>query len=410
MLLKDLEGKMPRRPLIITLIALCYFLSPAVIVIQGSIMHHIPLWGQHSIFTRLFFTDIIILFVYPVGGFVIYAVKKWGWYIFLGCSLILISYNIVVYFLNPRYNLFILLLLNITLAIVAGIFFRKHIIAPYFNPRLRWWETEARYKIEINADIIVEHKKLSGDILDISNTGYLIALDHDITPGKIYKVHIKYMHHYVDVHGKVMRMTSSDEEKNRYGVMFVKLTSMGKKGIKVIIDDLEKGRLRDYSRDYKEDSEDAIKKMLYPRLKETTSRYKLNHTAILIEGEKNIQCQMLDISRNGCLIKTEHDISEGTIHKINIRCMKLEAEIEGTIKRKTDLGGLNGYGVEFINITKPEKQKIGRIINTLKRIGARNRLDGARRVSEDVIDKSVAGTPYKIILFFKRLLLKDVKC
>jgi len=54
--------------------------------------------------------------------------------------------------------------------------------------------------------------------------------------------------------------------------------------------------------------------------------------------------------------------------------MKLEVEIEGTIKRKTDLGGLNGYGVEFINITKQEKQKIGRIINTLKRIGAQTAL------------------------------------
>ena len=102
-----------------------------------------------------------------------------------------------MYILNPRYNLFILILFNVILAIVAGIFFRKHIIAPYFNPRLRWWEAEPRYKIDIHAEIITGNAGLTGEILDISQSGFFMSLAQDITIGKTYTFNLKCMKHPV---------------------------------------------------------------------------------------------------------------------------------------------------------------------------------------------------------------------
>ena len=96
---------MPRRPLIITLITFCYFVSPIVILFHGAIINRVPLLGLNNIFARLYFADWIVLAAYPVCAIAIYSVKKWSWYLFLACSLYLILYNFIVYFLNPRYNL-----------------------------------------------------------------------------------------------------------------------------------------------------------------------------------------------------------------------------------------------------------------------------------------------------------------
>ena len=306
------------------------------------------------------------------------------------------------------YNLIFLVLFNITLAIVAGILFRKHIIAPYFNPQLRWWETEPRYKMDVYSDLTSDSKMLRGEILDISNSGFLLELGHDITLGKIYTFSIQCMRHLIKVQGRVMRRSFSDEEYNRFGIMFVKLTAPKKNKLNAIIEYLERGGLRDYSREKKAVLVQAAERRAYSRLYETASRYTLTHNAVLTMEGKNIQCQVLDISRNGCFIKTGQDIPLDSNHTINLRCMKMETAVKGRIEWKTMLHGLNGYGVKFMNLTKGEKRNIDMFIHTLKKIGAQNRLKEAQPVSEDVIDKGVINTPYKIVLFFKKLLLKDI--
>lgn len=402
------EDNMPRRPLIITLIVICYLLAPAAVIIQASIINRIPILGPHNIFTRLFFTDYIILSVYPIGAFALYSVKRWGWYLFLGCSLILIVYNIVAYLFNPRYNLFLLLLFNVLLALVAGIFFRKHIIAPYFNPRLRWWETEPRFKIEIKAEIIMNSTKLSGEILDISNSGCFIELDQYIKIGKIYNISIKCMHHFTEVKGKVMRKSSSKEEYTGYGLMYVNMTPVEKSSINTIIEDLEKAHLRNYARDIEMALAKGIETKPSSGLKKTAPRYRVNHTVVLTKEGKTIQCPLVDISRNGCFITTRKDIIVDALYSLKIRCVNREADVKGKIMRKSEQYGIHGYGIMFKNVTKPEKRKIDSILHTIKMIGARDRLESVKPVAEEVIDKSVTNTPYKVILFFRRLLLRDV--
>lgn len=397
---------MPRRPLIITLIAICYFLSPIAIIIQGSVMNRIPLVGPYNIFTRLFITDIIILFIYLISAVALYSVKKWGWYLFLGCGLILIGYNIFVYFHNPRYSLSVLIIFNVVLAVVAGIFFRKHIIAPYFNPRLRWWETEPRFKIDIHADIMLDDQILSGDILDLSMSGFFMAFSNTLSLGQVYTFDLKCWKHSVDVSGKVMRKSTEKEGYNEFGIMFVRLTEKEKTGINIIIKDLEKGGLRDSSRDQAAGETGKTGPELHQQ--KTASRYTLAHDAVLSSGNRTINCRMLDISKNGCLITAEQDLSEKHIYQMNIRCMNLEIEIDSRIKRNPEPLGAKKYAMEFIDITKEKMHRLNILIQTLKKIGAKNRLDESTPLPDKEIDKTVSGTPYKIVLFFRKLILKDV--
>ncbi len=400
---------MPRRPLIISIIVICYVLSPVSSILLGSIINRIPIFGAHNIFTRLPITDILILFVYPISAAAIYSIKKWGWYLFLACSLILISYNIFVYNLSPRYSFLILIVLNVILAIVAGIFFRKHIIAPYFNPRLRWWETEPRYKIEIHAEIISGKNALTGEILDISNSGFFMSLDQDLTVGRIYNFNLKCLKCSVEVNGKVMRKASRKEELNGYGVMFVKLTDAEKMGINALIKDLEKGGARDFSRGGEGAVPAGSEAAELTHQRKTAARYKLLHEAILTGEKENIQCKIVNISKDGCFVTAGQDIPGGVTFRMKLRCIKLEIEMEIEIKRKAEYRGVYSYAIKFINATKQERQIINMIIRKYKKIGAQDRLKDSNPVSDAVIDRYVANTPYRIVLFFRKLVLKDVR-
>ena len=400
---------MPRRPIIITLIAICYFLSPAVIIVQGSVMNRIPILGPYNIFTRLFITDIIILFIYPISAVALYSVKKWGWYLFLGCVLVLIGYNIFVYFHNPRYSLSVLIIFNVVLAVVAGIFFRKHVIAPYFNPRLRWWESKPRFKIDIHAEIMLDNQKRSGDILDFSSSGFFMAFENTLSIGKVYSFNLKCLKHSVNVSGKVMRKSTGKEEYNGFGIMFFRLTDLEKTGINLIIKDLEKGGLRDFSRDRAAAllSSAGAGQELQPQ--KTSTRYILTHEASISDGENIIKCRMLDISMNGCLITADRNISDSRIYKMSIRCMNLKIELDSRVQRKSGDPDKNAFAMEFINLTKAKKHNLNILIHTLKKAGATNRKKESMPLPDEEIDKTVSTTPYKIVIFFRKLILKDVR-
>jgi hypothetical protein len=395
---------MPRRPVIIVLITIGYVASPIFILLQGSLVHGIPLFGPGSITARLFFTDIIILFIYPVVAVAVFSVRKWGWYLFIAGVMILIGYNVFVSILSPLYNYLLLILYNLALAVVAGLLFRKHVIAPYFNPRLRWWESEPRYRINISINIQIENENMEGDILDISSGGCYMELDCPCRLGKVYDLVIHCIGRRAYLKGKVMRVDSAPFDKHRYGLMFIKTTSGQKEQIDSIIVLLKKSGLRNADRDGRvsgvKDAPDTTSRAI------TKPRYITKHTAIL-EGQRDEHpCRILDISMHGCRLHTMVDCSTDEIYSLRINCMKYETVLEVKLNWKTMRQDSVEYGVSFMKHTDSSRQSLKKTLRSLKKIGARNRLNSATPVPDRVIDEHVTDSPYKAVLFFKRLMGK----
>ena len=142
-----------KRPKSIMFFSILLLLSPALTVAANAYINMVPLWGAGNIFSRLLPTDLIILFIYPVAAFSVFSVRRTGWWIFIVSALLIMAYNIAAYVRNPMISLFGMILFNLAILAVAGFFFRKHIIAPYFNPRLRWWEQASRYDIELGVSL-----------------------------------------------------------------------------------------------------------------------------------------------------------------------------------------------------------------------------------------------------------------
>jgi hypothetical protein len=42
-------------------------------------------------------------------------------------------------------------------------------------------------------------------------------------------------------------------------------------------------------------------------------------------------------------------------------------------------------------------------------MGAKNRLEESTPLPDAEIEKTISGTPYRIVLFFRKLILKDIR-
>ena len=116
---------MPRKPLVIVVIAVCFLISPVFIILQVSLYTLTPVIGYYNIFAKLSIHDLLVLLLYPVCATAVFFVRKWGWYVYLAAALCLVADNIVVFALRPRYHLLALVAYNLILAGAAGIFFRR---------------------------------------------------------------------------------------------------------------------------------------------------------------------------------------------------------------------------------------------------------------------------------------------
>jgi hypothetical protein len=181
-----------------------------------------------------------------VVAFGIYRVRKWGWFLFITFSALLIAYNLIVYFfLNPNYTPETILLFVMIITVFSAVFLRKHVYAPYFNPRLRWWETASRYRVTLDTVILTNDGMTRCKLLDLSQTGCFVDHSAELQEGKT--VLLKMRCKGIDIHceGKVVRKSGEKERFSGYGVMFQNVPKDTRKKIKHLIRALERLEFED---------------------------------------------------------------------------------------------------------------------------------------------------------------------
>lgn len=176
---------MKKRPFIIRLLSYLYFAAPIFIILE--IMWSYSVSPVRAI-TFINWHAALMMVLTPIVGYGIWSVKKWGYYLLLAHSALLIFNNIVLYAAKVTpVPLWAVITFNVLLLGVIVTFVRKEVNAPYFNPRLRWWEQAARYYYD-KMRIIV--KKIGTDktvfearSFDVSETGAFVVANNKVTIG-----------------------------------------------------------------------------------------------------------------------------------------------------------------------------------------------------------------------------------
>ncbi|HAK45205.1 MAG TPA: hypothetical protein DCO79_04720, partial [Spirochaeta sp.] len=233
--------KSVKRPVSILIFSILMLLTPILTILANAYINILPLWGAGSILTKMTVSDILILVIYPVAAVSIFMVTKAGWWTFIASAACLFAYNIIAYIRNPMISLMGVIIFNLLLFVVAGLFFRKHIIAPYFNPRLRWWEQASRFDIDLGVSLEYSESYELGYLEDISMGGCFIRISEKVTVGTVYPLKISLGNELsISIRGRIMRSIADDCSLPGYGVMFSNLSNTEKDGLSNMIAGLYK--------------------------------------------------------------------------------------------------------------------------------------------------------------------------
>lgn len=163
-----------KRPLIITIINIAYFLAPFYYYWYVAVKHRLsPLalgavLGQFDGYTVVLCVSALVV---AVG---LYVFNQVGWYLFLAHSVFIFTANIAA-LINLKQSSALLSILFQVITVAVAVYFiiiHKRFRAIYFNPRLRWWKAASRYLVEIEGELCFEDgARREVTIKDISRRG-----------------------------------------------------------------------------------------------------------------------------------------------------------------------------------------------------------------------------------------------
>lgn len=213
---------MKRKPISILIITVLYLVEPFATVAIGAHVNRMPVFGPHGLLAHLIWSDWLLLAAFPVVAAGVYSVRKWAWYLFMAFSTVLIGYNVFVYlFWNPNYSLGLILFFIVVITAVSAVFFRRQVYAPYFNPRLRWWEIAARYRVTLDVRILTsDHGSVDAHILDLSETGCFVDHTGRLDEGSSVWLVIRCGETEISCLGRVVRKVAGHDGPKGYGIMY----------------------------------------------------------------------------------------------------------------------------------------------------------------------------------------------
>jgi Tfp pilus assembly protein PilZ len=115
----------------------------------------------------------VIAIVSAIG---LLQIAWYGWYLFLFSNFTVAYQTAVVlaYYSKSEFKfltfIFTLLLQAVAISLVA-----RRVRVPYFIPRIRWWESDPRYKLSVRVQVVrPDASTFEGEILDFSSRGCFI--------------------------------------------------------------------------------------------------------------------------------------------------------------------------------------------------------------------------------------------
>jgi Tfp pilus assembly protein PilZ len=156
-------------------VALFYMAFPIAYMILAALVFDIPAASYiHILLSPLYY---LISFIAVISGWGLWEMSRWAWYVFGFANFMIVYENALVMkdYSESHHKLFGFIF---SLLMVGFVFLRvsREIRVPYFFPKIRWWESDPRYRLAVRADLVrkVSEDLVAGEILDLSGTGCFI--------------------------------------------------------------------------------------------------------------------------------------------------------------------------------------------------------------------------------------------
>lgn len=227
---------MREKPILILLTTVGILLAPVVFFLRIFVFTDQGLAGENNSVLWLITSGFTLTLMFVAYG--VWKVRLWGFYSLLALGAATAVLDLYAW-LVLRANFNGWLILDFAAAGVAvALILQEKIRKPYFNPKIRWWETAKRTRVDLPATLVVNGKSTNANILDISSTGCFA--DSELSPELNTKVDVEF--NFKTNHFKLQALfvRKSDSPKG-IGLKFVDTNSKDKKDIKKLCKDLDSG-------------------------------------------------------------------------------------------------------------------------------------------------------------------------
>lgn len=171
---------MKHKPLIFTILSILCLIEPLIKILYFKVTTNFDFdlifqnLAQRTNFREIF--DFWLVF--PLAGLLLIKIRRFSYFAFMSL-LVYIFYGILTYesYTWPYYSKTPFLYNYVVVFAALGVFIyflMPRVREPFFNQRVRWWETKARYPVNLECGLKNDHQAFASEILNLSLTGAFI--------------------------------------------------------------------------------------------------------------------------------------------------------------------------------------------------------------------------------------------
>ncbi len=227
-------------------VAFAYLAFPVVVFPALIVLFNVS-WEQ--VFRLLISPSFYLLTAnMVVAGFGLWEMRRWSWYIFLAANAWLLYWCAVALTEYARTEHKMGSFLMVFGAVVFLLFrVAREIRVPYFHPRIRWWETNPRFRLCVPVQVKWADQNLRGEIMDLSRSGCFIRLREEVrTDQEIELVFSVFQMNFKCPGTVVWRSKSTVTHPKGCGVKFLVMPRAQRKSLRLV-----EGRLKRISAFYR---------------------------------------------------------------------------------------------------------------------------------------------------------------
>lgn len=185
-------------------IAFLHLAFPVAYLVPAALLFDIPAVRVAAILISPVFYAVSMLAM--AAGYVLLEVRSWAWHLFVLSSLV-----------NTYYTAFILVnegtiphkfLAFVVAAVLVCAFayqVTRELRVPYFSPRIRWWETNPKFRLYLPVLVLADMGRPSeGRVMDLSGRGCFIKLREAVPRDSKVRLKFSLLSQTFDVTGTVV--------------------------------------------------------------------------------------------------------------------------------------------------------------------------------------------------------------
>lgn len=215
-------------------VALIYLWFPVVYLLIAGVLFDVPPAACVSI---LLSPGFIIVSVFSIlSGYALWEVRRWGWYLFVIDNFLIAYLNaVVVTDYGESHHRVIAYFCFVAAQIALGYRVSREIRVPYFFPKIRWWESNPRYRLSVPVALARVSGPLEGQILDLSMGGCFVKVRGDLALDEFVNVEFEVFGFKVECRGVVVWRTHSTVTHPRgVGIKFLQPTKPQRRALRQV--------------------------------------------------------------------------------------------------------------------------------------------------------------------------------